>query len=132
MSSPRKPKEVMSLAGRVATLSSFVSQIIDRCIPFFDVLKGSKKFEWKDKSEQAFLALKELLGRLPLILKPIEQEKLYLYLVVSNKAVNAALVRKEEKVQWSIYYVSKRLLDAETKYLELEKLALAPWSNLKN
>ena len=26
---------------------------------------------------------------------------------------------------WPVYYVSKRLLDVETRYLELEKLALA-------
>ena len=34
------------------------------------------------------------------------------------------MVREEEKVQWSVYYVSKRLLDAETRYPKLEKLAL--------
>ena len=59
MSFPSKPKEVMSLAGRVATLSCFVSQAIDHCTPFFNVLKGFKKFEWMKKCEQAFLALKE-------------------------------------------------------------------------
>ena len=45
MNSPRKPKEVMCLAGRVATLSRCVLRAIDRCTPFFNVLKGSKKFE---------------------------------------------------------------------------------------
>ena len=34
MSSPRKPKEVMSLAGRVIALSCFVLQATDRCAPF--------------------------------------------------------------------------------------------------
>ena len=34
------------------------------------------------------------------------------------------MVKEEEKVQWPVYYVSKRLLDAETMYPELEKLAL--------
>ena len=41
-----KPKEVMRLASRMATLSRFVSQATNRCAPFFDMLKGSKKFEW--------------------------------------------------------------------------------------
>ena len=49
ISSPKKPKKVMSLAGRVTALSQFVSRAIDRCAPFFDVLKGSKKLEWTDK-----------------------------------------------------------------------------------
>ena len=119
MSSSRKPKEVMSLAGRVAVLSHFVLREIDHYAPFFDMLKGSKKFEWTDKCEQAFLALKEHLGRPPLLSKPIEGEKLYQYLIVSKEAVSAALVREEEKVQWPVYYVSKRLLDVETRYPEL-------------
>ena len=98
---------------------------MDRCAPFFNVLKWSKKFEWTDKCEQAFQALKEHLGRPPLLSKPIDREKLYLYLVVSKEAVSTALVREEEKVQWAVYYVSKRLLDTENRYPELEKLALA-------
>ena len=35
------------------------------------------------------------------------------------------MVRDEKKVQWPVYYVSKRLLDIETRYLKFEKLALA-------
>ena len=34
------------------------------------------------------------------------------------------MVREEEKLQWLVYYMSKRLLDVETRYPELEKLAL--------
>ena len=125
ISSPRKPKEVVSLIGRVAALSRFVSRATNHRAPFFDVLKRSKKFEWTERFEKKFLALKEHLECLPLLSKPIKGEKLYLYLVVSEEAVSTALVREEEKIQWSVYYVRKRLLDAETRYLELEKLALA-------
>ena len=60
-----------------------------------------------------------------LLSKPIEGEKLYLYLAISDEAINVALVREEEKVQWPVYYVSTRLLGIETKYPELEKLAPA-------
>ena len=66
INSPKKPKEVICLAGRVATLSHFMSRATDRCASFFDMLKGSKKLEWMDKCEQPFLALKEHLGCPPL------------------------------------------------------------------
>ena len=49
MNSPKKPKEVMSLADRVAALRRFMSHSTNHCAPFFDVLKGSKRFEWTDK-----------------------------------------------------------------------------------
>ena len=104
----------MGLVGRVAALSSFVSQVTDRCVPFFDVLKGSKKFEWTDKCEQAFQALNKHLGRPPLLSKPLDGEKLYLYLAISKEAGSATLVREKEKVQCLACYVSKRLLNAET------------------
>ena len=69
------------------------------------------------------MAVKEHLGHPSFLSKQIEGEKLYLYLIVSKEAVSATLVREEEKIQWPIYYVSKRLMDEETKYAELEKLA---------
>ena len=99
MSSLRKPKEIISLADIVVVLSHFVSQATDRCSPFFDMLKGSKKLEWTNKSEQAFLALKEHVEHPPLLSKPIERKKLYLYLAVFEEAISTALVRKEGKVQ---------------------------------
>ena len=39
------------------------------------------------------MALKEHLGRPPLLSKPIEGEKLYLYLVVFDEAISATLDR---------------------------------------
>ena len=44
-----KTKEVQSLTGRVAALSRFISKAIDKCLPFFDSLKGNKRFLWDDK-----------------------------------------------------------------------------------
>ncbi|KAL5578443.1 hypothetical protein UlMin_020142 [Ulmus minor] len=65
------------------------------------------------------------LGRPPLFSKPQEGESLILYLAVSKGAMSSALVREEERVQRPIYYTSKFLLNAETRYPEVEKLALA-------
>ena len=59
----------------------------------------------------------------PLLSKPVEGEPLYLYLAVTEYAILRALIREEEKVQWPVYYISKRLIDAETSYPKMEKLA---------
>ncbi|XP_070020270.1 uncharacterized protein [Nicotiana sylvestris] len=47
--------------------------------------------------------------------KPKAGEKLLLYLAISEVAVSAVLVREEQGKQSPIYYVSKSLLDAETR-----------------
>ena len=62
-------------------------------------------------------------GTPPILSKPVDGEDLFLYLVVSEHAVSAALVREEDKVQRPVYYVSKRLVGAESRYPMIEKLA---------
>ena len=92
MQSPRKLKEVQSLAKQVTALSRFVSQVIDKCLPFFDALKEGKKFEWTEKCELAFKQLKEHLRKPPLLSKTIAGERLFLYFVVSENANSLVLV----------------------------------------
>ena len=48
-----------------------------------------------------------------------------LYLAIFDHAVSSVLLRQQEEVQRSVFYLSKTLVDAETQYLPLEKLALA-------
>ena len=47
MNPPKNIKDVQSLTGQVATLNRFVSKAINKCLPFFRVLK--KAFEWTDE-----------------------------------------------------------------------------------
>ena len=51
-------------------------------------------------------------------------EDLFMYLLVSEHAVSVVLLR-DKGVQQPMYYISKTLVDAETRYLPLEKLVLA-------
>ncbi|KAL5548489.1 hypothetical protein UlMin_003720 [Ulmus minor] len=125
MESPRKVKEVQSLTGLVVALNRFISRATDKCQPFFRALRKGKDFSWTAECEQSFQELKTYLGQPPFLSKPQEGESLILYLAVSKGTVSSALVREEEGVQWPIYYTSKSLLDAETRYPEVEKLALA-------
>ena len=65
------------------------------------------------------------MGEPPILSKPIPGEPLYLYLVVSEGALIVFLICDQEKGEQPIYYISKRLADAEIRYSDMEKLALA-------
>ena len=52
-------------------------------------------------------------------------ESLFIYLATSKHAVSAAIVREEYNIQRPVYYTSKTLDGAESRYLPLEKLAFA-------
>ncbi|XP_024027145.1 uncharacterized protein LOC112093264 [Morus notabilis] len=60
----------------------------------------------------------------PILSKPIPDKELSLHLSVSQHAVSSVLIREEERFQLPVYYVSKRLLDAESRYTEMEQMAL--------
>ena len=85
---------------------------------------GGKKFEWTEKCVLAFQQLKEHLRKPPILSKPIAGERLFLYLAVSKSAASSVLVREESKVQHLVYYLSKRLLDAELRYSNMENLCM--------
>ena len=100
-----------------------MSRVTDKCLPFFCTLK--KSFEWTAKCQQAFEDLKTYLSSPPLLSPLRPREKLFLYLAVSPVAVNAALLREEDKVQKPVYYASRALRGVEERYPPMEKLALA-------
>ena len=102
-------------------MNKFVSKAIDKCLPFFKVLK--KAFEWTDECQKAFQDLKDYLTMAPLLSLSVLGEELYLYLAVSPHAVSSALIREEGKVQKPMYYVSRALRGAEGRYPLMEKLA---------
>lgn len=60
-----------------------------------------------------------------MLAKPLPGDELFIYLATSETAVSSALVKEENGHQIPVYYTSKALLDAETRYPPIEKMALA-------
>ncbi|XP_076890929.1 uncharacterized protein LOC143542154 [Bidens hawaiensis] len=63
--------------------------------------------------------------KLPTLTAPPEGEPLILYLSALDIAIGAVLLTDRKSIQTPIYYVSRMLADAETRYSMLEKLVLA-------
>ena len=125
MPEPRTKRYIQRLTGRIAALNRFVPRSSDKCRPFFKLLKKKTPFVWDDECRAAFDQLKEYLSSPPLLAKPVDKEPLMLYLAVSEIALSAALVRANGVTEQPVYYLSKALQDAETRYPMIQKLALA-------
>ena len=80
---------------------------MDKCLPFYDILRGNKKFEWSEECENAFQQLKRYLATPPVLAKPVEGEPQFLHIAVSATAVSGVLIREERGEQKPIFYVSK-------------------------
>ena len=56
---------------------------------------------------------------------PEADEVLFAYIIVALHAVSLVLIRVDDGIQRTIYYVSKSLHEVEIRYLPLEKAILA-------
>ena len=108
---------------RIAALSRFISKSTDKCISFFNLFRGNKKFEWMKECKQPFQVLKTPISQPPILSKPVNKETLFIYLAIIENAASDVLVREEEGVQKVVYYVSKSLIGVELWYPPIEKLA---------
>ena len=75
------------------------------------------------------MEIKQYLTGPPILVSLEAGDTLYLYLAASDIAVSAALFKKcgDEKLR-PVFFVSKSLTDAETRYSHLERAALALWT----
>nr|XP_025678495.1 uncharacterized protein LOC112778389 [Arachis hypogaea] len=124
--SPKNLRDVQKLTGRLTALSRFLGASAQKAIPFFKLMKKGAPFVWKEECEMAFQHFKKTLAEPPILAKPQTGETLYLYLSITEETLAAALIREnKKKEQKPIYFTSKVLQDAETRYSRLEKLAFA-------
>ncbi|XP_024162229.1 uncharacterized protein LOC112169436 [Rosa chinensis] len=80
---------------------------------------------WTAEHEAAFLGLKSYLSEVPLLYKPVPGEMLYVYLAASSTAVSSVLIRKDSDCEYPVYYDGKRYTRAESRYPDIERVALA-------
>jgi hypothetical protein len=128
MSSPKLVKDVQTLSGRLVALNRFLSKHAERTLPFMETLRkctDKKKFNWTSEAEEAFQDLKKYLSHLPTLTAPVKGEKLIMYLSAGVAAVSVVLMTEREGVLTPIYFISRVLKDAETRYSPMEKLTLS-------
>ncbi|KAM1508183.1 hypothetical protein ACFX10_017527 [Malus domestica] len=96
-------QHITNLSKTFTILKRFIFKATDICTPFFKALKGSKKYiTWTDECAEAFKNLKDYISKAHMLSKP-----------------------EDGNVERHVYYASKALQDAETRYSNIEKLALA-------
>lgn len=117
---PINLKELQTLTCMIASLNRFISKCSNRCQPFLKALKKSRVFILDEECDRALADLKSYLSNPPLISIPKPNEQLFVYMSSSKKAVSAALIKEDEKVQKPIYYINRILVGTKVNYLPLE------------
>src|SRR6266540_2986678 len=112
----------------MVALSHFVSRLGERAMPFYKLLKKQDKFQWTPEVQQVFDKLKEFLTNPPILVPPMPEDPLLLYITTTSHVVSTAIVveRQEEghiqKVQSPVYLVSEVLSESKIRYPQVQKI----------
>ena len=68
--------------------------------------------------------IKNYLTNPPVLIPPQQGKPFKLYLSTDGLVIHSALIQEFEGKERVIYYLSRRLIDAETRYSAIEKLCL--------
>ena len=85
MKRPTCVKDIKKLTGYMAALSCFISRLDKKGLPFFKLLKASKRFSWSKKADTAFEQLKLLLMKPSIMMAPRPDETLLIYSAATSR-----------------------------------------------
>ena len=126
MPAPRTEKDIRGFFGRLQYISRFIARLTDICEPIFRLLRKNQPTVWNDDGQCAFEKIKECLLSPPVLVPPTPGRPLLLYLSVSDIALGCMLAQLDDSgKERAIYYLSKRMLEYECKYIMIERLCLA-------
>jgi hypothetical protein len=109
----RDLKGVHRVLGCLAALSRFISQLGEKGLPLYRLLKKHKRFSWTAEAQEALDKLKAFLAHTPILIPPQDNEPLYLYVAATTQVVSAVIVVEHTKeghalsVQRPVYYKSR-------------------------
>jgi hypothetical protein len=76
----------------MAALSSYISRLDVRGLPFFKLLKKEGKFQWTKEAHEAFKDLKKYLTTPPTLAAPEPHETLLLYTSATHNVVSMVII----------------------------------------
>jgi hypothetical protein len=104
---------IANLAGKVDSIVTSIQ------------LKHENEFVLGVKQRKVFERIKEDLISPPLLRAPKIGKNFRLYIAAQEHVVGAMLMQDDGGKEFSVAYLSRRLLDTETRYTFIEKLCLS-------
>jgi hypothetical protein len=107
MRPPCNFQEMQPLAGCMAALGSFIARSKEKALPFFKIMKRTKKFDWTPEADKAFAELKRYLTSPPIMVALRPHEPLLLYIAANPRTASTVLV-----AEWDAQVITEEKIDA--------------------
>jgi RNase H-like domain found in reverse transcriptase/Reverse transcriptase (RNA-dependent DNA polymerase)/Integrase zinc binding domain/Retroviral aspartyl protease/Integrase core domain/Chromo (CHRromatin Organisation MOdifier) domain len=122
---PTKATHVRSFLGTAGYYRRFIKNFSAIAAPLTDLTKDAVKFEWRHEHEAAFRKLKTAISEGPVLILPDPSLPYVVHTDASGFAVGAVLQQDQGQGLQPIAFMSKKMLDAETRYPVHEQELLA-------
>jgi ribonuclease HI len=123
---PTKKRELQQLIGKINFFRMFISNLSEQIEPFMELvkIKANEEFRWGVEQQRAFEEIKEYQSKPP-VLVPLQQDRpFYVYLSLGDTSIASVVIQVHDDKERVVFYLSRRMLDAETRYPNIEKLCL--------
>jgi ribonuclease HI len=126
MKPPTTHKELKSFLGKLSYIRRFIPGLAAVTSAFAPLLKKGAPFHWSTECQEAFEKVQDIMTKLPTVCAPILGKPLQLYLASNSQAIGDLIAEENDNgVKQPIYYVSRTLKDAESRYSGAERSCLA-------
>jgi hypothetical protein len=88
-------------------------------------IKANEEFRWGAEQQRAFEGINEYLSKPPVLVPPQQDRPFYVYLSVSDTSIASVVIQVHDDKERIVFYLSRRMLDVETRYPDIEKLCLS-------
>jgi hypothetical protein len=123
---PTTEWELQQLIDKINFVRRFISNLSRRIEPIMDLvkIKADEEFHWGAEQQQVFEEIKEYLAGPPVLVPPQPDRPFYIYLSVGDTSIASVVVQVYDGKEKVVFYLSRRMLDTETRHHEIEKLCL--------
>jgi hypothetical protein len=121
---PTTKRELQQFIGKINFVRRFISNLSGRIEPFMELvkIKANEEFRWGIEQQRAFEEIKEYLSKPPVLVPPQQERPFYVYLSVGDTSTASVVIQVHDDKERVVFYLSRRMLDAETRYPDIEKL----------
>ena len=86
------------MLGKINFIRRFISNLLERVLPFSPLLKlkNDQEFKWDDVQQKAFKEIKEYMKSPPVLVPPQQGKSFKLYVSVDSQTIGSALMQEFE------------------------------------
>ena len=122
---PKNVRDVRAFLGTAGYYRKFIKDFSRISAPITELTKEKVKFEWTATHQAAFVTLKNAMQSAPVLILPDPKLPFVVHTDASGFAIGAVLMQDHGKGLQPIAFLSKKMLDAETRYPVHEQELLA-------